>query len=391
MQSQEVVNFDQLRRLICFFEPITDHKTNAERFIQYIETWTELQGESGVQHEMWNAQTDVHYAYRGDRVFFWKSLAARINRQFTTAISESPFDDLLYNHLLKRDVDKLLMSLDAYSAMLELQGSETAEIAVREAGKSTARSFMDLILFLFAVQQRSQDSDEWDVIEEGDHFEVMINACKFYQDQKDLMTFLGDCAVVVLLTCHFNLPPEIESIIAKYKVLLNTMEETHSQYFSISDETLAKIKIIDEKGVVNLRPCVVCMDKTRDVILMPCAHCAVCHECVIALCKCPMCRKPITSIDSVKNRVGPDDVIRAPAFHNTQLPKASIFTSTPETFQVGRVTPQPDRTPTCVTDLLYLLQSTFNPNTKPNRCPVAQRVAKKAEELLCDLKIQKAD
>ncbi len=41
--------------------------------------------------------------------------------------------------------------------------------------------------------------------------------------------------------------------------------------------------------------------------------------------------------------------------------------STPETFQVGRVTPQPERTPITpmkdVTDLLYLLQSTFHPNT----------------------------
>jgi hypothetical protein len=250
-------------------------------------------------------------------------LRARINRQFTTAISESPFDVYLYNHFLNKDVNKLLVALDAYITILEQEGSE---IAVREAGKSTAQSFMDVILFLFAVPYRSKDSDEWDVITEEDHVEFMIDACKFYQDQKDLMTFLGDCAVVVLLTRHFKLPPEIESIIAKYKVLLNTMEETHSQYFSISDETLAKIKIIDDNEEVNLGPCVVCTEKTRDVILMPCGHCAVCHECVISLSKCPMCREQITSIDSVKNRVGQDDnVIRAPAIHSTQLPKASIF------------------------------------------------------------------
>jgi hypothetical protein len=41
--------------------------------------------------------------------------------------------------------------------------------------------------------------------------------------------------------------------------------------------------------------CVICLEKRRDTVLVPCGHLASCLECCGALCQCPVCRSPIHS------------------------------------------------------------------------------------------------
>jgi hypothetical protein len=319
--AKEGAKLRHLRGLLHFLEVITGQETNTDRFVKYFETWTKLQGRSEVQYEMWDAETTVHDAYRGDKVLFWSTLRDRIDRHFTAAVSVSPAEIYHYNGILKSRVNDCLKKLDEYIAIQTVQYHEDKKQLILDI---TAQYFMEVILWLFAVPQRSKWLSQWDVIEsiDGDSkkIDMMIDACEFYQGQEELMTFLGDCAVVVLLTGCFELPSEIEAIIAKYKEL---MEKTHKQYvlhFSVEPDRLAAIKIMEDDKEENLRLCAVCKEKTRDVILMPCNHCALCHECVVYLTKCPVCRERIEGIESVNNY----DIIRAPVIHSTQLPPQSV-------------------------------------------------------------------
>ena len=42
--------------------------------------------------------------------------------------------------------------------------------------------------------------------------------------------------------------------------------------------------------------CVVCMEQQCQIVLLPCGHLAVCHNCVLQLKMCPLCRKTIVAI-----------------------------------------------------------------------------------------------
>lgn len=39
--------------------------------------------------------------------------------------------------------------------------------------------------------------------------------------------------------------------------------------------------------------CVVCMDRQKNIMFLPCSHLAACVECSASLTKCPVCRVPI--------------------------------------------------------------------------------------------------
>ena len=52
--------------------------------------------------------------------------------------------------------------------------------------------------------------------------------------------------------------------------------------------------------------CVICLEKRRDTVLVPCGHLASCLDCCNALYQCPVCRRPIRSKVQVSSAV--DDV-----------------------------------------------------------------------------------
>lgn len=319
---------NQSRRFLDFLKPITDQPTNTDSFVKYFETWTKLQGQLQVRYDMWNAYETVHHAYKGDKVQFWKTLCEKIATEFDYAIRESPDNAFHeYNDLLKKHVNELLDNLIKYIRVYQdyQDPADPNFLSYEEALDLTAQSFMGVVLFLFAVPNLLKNPRGWDLIE--DDFDYMYSwefnfkrdACEFYQGRDELMKFLGDCAVVVLLTGNFELPPGMRRVIARYTVLA-LPDNKYNEYFEIPLDTLVAIRIMQNGQEEILQPCIACMEKTRDVIIIPCNHCIVCHECVLKSHSCPMCRGPIEDIISVKYH----NDITGPIYLNTQFPKQSV-------------------------------------------------------------------
>jgi hypothetical protein len=318
---------NQSRRFLDFLKPITDQPTNTDRFVKYFETWTKLQGKFQVQYDMWNANETVHHAYKGNTntVQFWRTLGVKIATEFDYAIRASPDNAFHeYNDLLKKHVNELLNNLLKYIRVYQ-DYQDPADLLYEEALDLTARSFMDVVLFLFAIPNLLKNPRGWDLIEDDfEHmysreFNLKRDACEFYQGRNELMNLLGDCTVVVLLTGHFELPPGMRGVIARYTVLA-LPDNKYNEYFEIPLDTLASIRIMQNGQEEILQPCIACTEKTRDVIIIPCNHCVFCHECVSKSHSCPMCRGPIEDIVSVKYH----NDITGPIYLNTQFPKQSV-------------------------------------------------------------------
>ena len=63
---------------------------------------------------------------------------------------------------------------------------------------------------------------------------------------------------------------------------------------------LAKVK--HERDEAQIRnECVVCMDRPRAILFLPCEHCAVCASCADALQECPNCRATIKTRITIAN------------------------------------------------------------------------------------------
>ena len=51
--------------------------------------------------------------------------------------------------------------------------------------------------------------------------------------------------------------------------------------------------IQDWERLKQERACVVCLDRVKNIIFLPCAHLAACVECSVSMQKCPVCRAPV--------------------------------------------------------------------------------------------------
>lgn len=69
---------------------------------------------------------------------------------------------------------------------------------------------MDIILFMHAVPQRVYD--RWDSLDHEWDVTWFREYCAVYRKNEDLMVFLRDCAVVVLLTGFSDVPKDVKSI-----------------------------------------------------------------------------------------------------------------------------------------------------------------------------------
>jgi len=73
---------------------------------------------------------------------------------------------------------------------------------------------------------------------------------------------------------------ELERLEEMLKLTLKKVEEKKQEL---------KVKqIYDDQKSCNL-----CMDKQKNIALMPCGHVCVCSECCESLIKCPVCRSTI--------------------------------------------------------------------------------------------------
>ncbi|CAK0908893.1 unnamed protein product [Prorocentrum cordatum] len=62
--------------------------------------------------------------------------------------------------------------------------------------------------------------------------------------------------------------------------------------------------------------CMICYDRPKNVLLLPCHHCTVCHQCLRSLRdeKCPLCRSAFSSYVTLQfSRAAPPEVEDAPA------------------------------------------------------------------------------
>ena len=48
-----------------------------------------------------------------------------------------------------------------------------------------------------------------------------------------------------------------------------------------------------EQQVDNARICVICCEKPKTIVHLPCRHLTACPTCAIALSTCPLCRAPV--------------------------------------------------------------------------------------------------
>jgi hypothetical protein len=71
---------------------------------------------------------------------------------------------------------------------------------------------------MHAVPQRVDG--RWDALDHESDVTWFREHCGVYQQNEDLMAFLRDCAVVVLITGFFDVPKDVQSILDKYTELV---------------------------------------------------------------------------------------------------------------------------------------------------------------------------
>jgi hypothetical protein len=91
------------------------------------------------------------------------------------------------------------------------------EKGMRSSRDKRAQEFLDVILFMHAVPQRVDG--KWDALDHESDVTWFREYSEVYQKNEDLMAFLRDCAVVVLLVGHFHAAPGVLSIHACYTQL----------------------------------------------------------------------------------------------------------------------------------------------------------------------------
>ena len=223
---------DQLRRLLDLLHPAMGLQTREERFEKYQETWARLN--PGVKDENWLPMHSVNFPWSGTKIEFWRTLRREIGRKFQTALSEhlngestdspiQPFSFMDYSQMLFGLLDIFWKGLDGYiaiqdhitavSADMDAYDEDERPMSVKRmhwSARSTAQDFLDVILFMHAVPQRA--TDRWDALDLESDVTWFREHCEVYQKNEELMAFLRDCAVVVLITGCFSLTQEVKSI-----------------------------------------------------------------------------------------------------------------------------------------------------------------------------------
>jgi hypothetical protein len=224
---------DQVQRLLAFLEPVMSLQTEQERFDKYQEIWSKLNPNGKT---VWiQAKSGVNFPWDSEKIEFWRTLRRDIDTKFQTALNEHlkceftyrpivafSFMDYSYN-MLEDLLDKYLKGLDKYIAIqdhisavsknMDAYGEDERPMSQKSmhgSAKRRAQDFMDVILFMHAVPQRADG--KWDALDHKSNVTWFREYSEVYQKNEDLMAFLRDCAVVVLLTGYFDTPPEVKSI-----------------------------------------------------------------------------------------------------------------------------------------------------------------------------------
>jgi hypothetical protein len=85
-----------------------------------------------------------------------------------------------------------------------------SEKSMHGSARRRTQDFLDVILFMHAVPQRVDG--KWDALDHESDVTWFREYCKVYHKNEELMSFLRDCAVVVLLVGNFIVPTEVQAI-----------------------------------------------------------------------------------------------------------------------------------------------------------------------------------
>lgn len=222
---------DQVGRLIAFLRPVVSLQTKQERFEKYQEIWSKLNPNGKT---VWVAHLAVNYPWDSSKIEFWKTLRGEIETKFRTALSEHlngeftsrptvDFSFMHYSEMLLCLLDKYLKGLDNYIAIQDhidrVTGNMDAydederpmsEKSMHASARSRAQDFLDVVLFMHAVPQRVDG--QWDDLDHVSEVTWFREHCEVYQKNEELMAFLRDCAVMVLITGGFDVPKDVRTI-----------------------------------------------------------------------------------------------------------------------------------------------------------------------------------
>jgi hypothetical protein len=207
---------EQVRRLRALLEPVVRWDTKPDRRKTHEDAWARLNADG--------------------KVDLWEALRSAIETKFRAVICEQmsnevtmkpiqPFSFMDYSHMLLELLDIFLKGLDDYIDILEHSFAKDEheehilDTSMRDSRSRTVQDFLDVILFLHAVPQRADGA--WDALDHESDVTWFREHCKVYQDNTELMAFLCDCALVVLLVRDvpfaFHAAPEVDSMLRCYE------------------------------------------------------------------------------------------------------------------------------------------------------------------------------
>ena len=223
---------EQVHRLLAFLAPVMSLQTEQERFEKYQETWIRLN--PAAEREVWKPNMGVNFPWSSGKVNLWKTLRCEIETKFKTALNQHlngeftnrpivPFSFMDYSDMLFELLDIFLKGLDKYittqddidkvSADMDAYPEDMRDLLVKGMYSSKinrAKDFLDVILFMHAVPQRVHN--RWDTLDHEWDVTWFREYCEVYNKNKDLMAFLDDCAVVVLVTDYVVVPKEVKAL-----------------------------------------------------------------------------------------------------------------------------------------------------------------------------------
>ena len=213
-------------------------QTRQERFEKYQETWAKLCPD--VKGVVWNATMSVNFPWDGKEEL-WKTLRREMRTKFRGVICDEctkeittrpiqPFCFIHYSGMLGGLLDIFLKGLDKYIAIQDHITAVSADMdaydederylsekSMRHSRIQRAQDFLDVILFMHAVPQRADG--RWDALDRESDVTWFREHGEVYQKNEELMAFLRDCAVVMLITGCFDMPKDVMSIWECYREL----------------------------------------------------------------------------------------------------------------------------------------------------------------------------
>jgi hypothetical protein len=113
------------------------------------------------------------------------------------------------------------------------------------------------------------------------------------------------CSFIQAMIGSDHISADMWSQFQTFKKDKNISDLEHQQalkHLGISQEKLEGMKKFQEEGK-SVGECVVCLDKKRSHLIMPCMHFSLCEDCASDFAqankKCPVCSKPIQKVERV--------------------------------------------------------------------------------------------